>query len=56
MGSFVPSTETERQAMLEAVGAGTFTDLYDAVPASIRMSGKAQRKLEILLLMAWVLK
>ena len=44
MGSFVPSTETERQAMLEAVGAGTFTDLYDAVPASIRMSGKAMKE------------
>ena len=38
MGSFVPSTREERQAMLAAVGLRKAEELYGAVPESIRLS------------------
>jgi glycine dehydrogenase subunit 1 len=34
--SYIPHTETERQAMLDAIGATTIEDLFEAVPASKR--------------------
>ena len=34
--SFIPNTETDRAAMLKAVGAGAVDDLFDCVPAEYR--------------------
>ncbi len=38
MGSYVPSTPAERQAMLEAIGCRDFGDLYRDVPAEMLLS------------------
>lgn len=35
MGSFVPSTPSQRQAMLEAVGVPSYEGLYESVPHSL---------------------
>ncbi|WP_297717304.1 aminomethyl-transferring glycine dehydrogenase subunit GcvPA [Intestinimonas sp.] len=37
MGSYQPSTQAERQAMLEAVGCRSMDDLYAQVPAEMRV-------------------
>ena len=35
MGSYIPSTPAERQAMLEAIGLKDYRDLYRDVPQSM---------------------
>lgn len=37
MGSYIPATAAERQAMLDAVGLKTVDDLYAAVPAAAKL-------------------
>ena len=32
MGSYVPNTPSQRQAMLETIGVGTVEDLFASVP------------------------
>ena len=38
MGSYVPSTDKERQQMLNAVGLGSFSELYKDVPGEMYLS------------------
>ena len=35
MGSYLPSTRKEREAMLKAIGLDQVDDLYQDVPASV---------------------
>ena len=37
MGSYQPSTQAERQAMLEAIGCQSVDDLYAQVPPEMRL-------------------
>ena len=37
MGSYIPSTAAERQAMLEAVGCRSMDDLFVQVPPEIKV-------------------
>ena len=37
MGSYQPSTQAERQAMLEAIGCQSMDDLYAQVPPEMRL-------------------
>ena len=37
MGSYIPSTASERQAMLESIGYGSIDELYVQVPADMRV-------------------
>ena len=37
MGSYIPATAAERQAMLHELGCGSFDDLFAAVPESVRV-------------------
>jgi glycine dehydrogenase subunit 1 len=39
MASFVPTTEEERQRMLQAVGLSSLDDLYAVVPEEVRIDG-----------------
>ncbi|MCQ2455435.1 MAG: aminomethyl-transferring glycine dehydrogenase subunit GcvPA [Clostridia bacterium] len=38
MGSYVPSTDKERQQMLNAIGLGSFSELYKDVPGEMYLS------------------
>ncbi len=38
--SYIPSTDTDRQEMLKAIGVASFEELLKAVPTEIRMKGK----------------
>lgn len=38
MGSYIPSTAAERQAMLEAIGCTTMDDLYVQIPADMKLT------------------
>ena len=38
MGHFVPHTDTEIEAMLAFIGLGSLDELFDAVPAALRLS------------------
>ena len=38
MGSYIPSTGEERQAMLQAIGLTSTDQLFDVVPESVRES------------------
>ena len=42
MGSYVPSTMEERQAMLQAMGLSSVDELYDAIPSSVKLQGPLQ--------------
>ena len=37
MGSYIPATGEERQAMLQAIGLASTDQLFDVVPASVRV-------------------
>ena len=37
MGSYIPSTPAERQAMLESIGMHSVEDLFEAIPASLKI-------------------
>ena len=37
MGSYIPSTGEERQAMLQAIGLTSTDQLFDVVPESVRV-------------------
>ena len=37
MGSYIPATAEERQAMLAYLGLGSTDDLFAAVPESVRV-------------------
>ncbi len=41
MGSYIPTTDTDRDAMLKAVGVSSMDALYDAVPAAMRVGSLA---------------
>ena len=40
MGSYVPSTQKERQEMMQALGIASVEALYDAIPQEVRFQGK----------------
>ena len=42
MGSYLPSTAEERQAMLQAMGLSSVDELYDAIPSSVKLQGPLQ--------------
>ncbi len=37
MGEYIPSSQTERRQMLDALGLGSYDELYQAVPKSMRV-------------------
>ncbi len=39
MGGYLPSTQAERDSMLEAIGVDSVDDLYASVPAELRLEG-----------------
>lgn len=39
MGTYVPTTEQERQEMLSAIGCNTIDDLFSHIPANVKVKG-----------------
>ena len=39
MGSYVPSNQAERQAMLQSLGVSSVKELYDAIPRKCCSTG-----------------
>ena len=39
MGSYVPNTQEERQAMLEAAGYESMDDLFRDIPEEVKLKG-----------------
>ena len=39
MGSYVPGTREEQQAMLEAMGFTSMEDLFQDIPGEVRVQG-----------------
>ena len=37
MGSYIPATGEERQAMLQAIGLTSVDELFDVVPEAVRV-------------------
>ena len=50
MGSYVPHTPSQRQAMLETVGAERMEDLFAAVPRESRDQVRADIMKQVLIL------
>ena len=36
MSTFIPNTDVDRRAMLDAIGAGSVEELFDVIPAAFR--------------------